>query len=222
MNAEGLIVDVIADVVCPWSFMGKRSLDRALERVEGPVAVRWHPFQLNPDVPRGGVSFRSYLERRFGSMEQVRPALGELAALGLKAGIRFDFERMARVPNTLDAHRVLAYASERGRQHQLADRLLSGFFEEGLDVGDRAVLLDLAAETGLPPTEVAGVLDDPATLKLVNAAEAEVRRAGFTSSPNYLINQRLLVPGAQDSAVLLTAFDQALFPAPKDAPATLH
>ena len=220
----GLTIDVVADVVCPMSFLGKRCLDRALERFDGPSRISWHPFQLNPDMPAAGMGFDRYLTDRFGGREKVAPALDRLREAGEAQGVRFAFERLQRVPNTLDAHRILQLAAQSDRQHELADRLFSAFFEHGQDIGDRSILLQIGTETGMDPKQIAETLEQSETLKIVRAREAEVRAAGIVGAPSYLVNRQLLLPGPQNTATFLAAFQRAAFPPDEDenSPPRLH
>lgn len=212
MSQVGLNIDVIADVVCPWSFLGKRRLDRALASYTGPVQIVWHPFQLNPDVPAAGVSFDAYLNERFGGRENIAQAMVQLEALGEDNGIHFDFARLERVPNTLLAHRLMLLGRDHERQSELAEVLFRAFFEEGRDIGDLDVLVELAWRVGLPEHLVRTALTDDSGLKIVTAEEAQARQMGFVATPNYLFNRRVLLPGAAEVETLVSAFEQAVFP----------
>jgi predicted DsbA family dithiol-disulfide isomerase len=124
-----LEVDMIADLVCPWCYLGKRRLDDALLAVHGPTTLTWYPFQLNPEMPEGGMAFDEYLARKFGDPEALQPALAELVAAGKTQGIDFRFDRLKRVPNTLNAHRLMRLAETEGANASgLAGHLLKGFF----------------------------------------------------------------------------------------------
>ena len=130
MAQIGLDIDVIADVACPWSFLGKRRLDRALASYSGPVQIVWQPLQLTPDLPSEGVPFDAYLAERFGSRSQVAAGLEQLTALGAENGIRFNFDALQRVPNTLNAHRLMLLGRDRDVQSELAEVLFRAFFEQ--------------------------------------------------------------------------------------------
>ena len=217
-----LKIDVIADVVCPWSFLGKRRLDRALASYSGPVAIVWHPFQLNPELPAEGVDFDSYLSERFGSRRQVAAGLTQLEALGAENGIRFNFAKLRRVPNTLNAHRLMLLGRDHSLQSELAEALFRAFFEQGRDIGDAAVLTELAVDLGLSAEAVGEALNDETSLKIVAAEEAQARQMGFVATPNYLFNRRVLLPGAAEVDTLLDAFSEAVFPADLNPDAPLH
>ncbi len=207
-----LRVDMIADLVCPWCFLGKRRLDAALNAVHGPSVFRWLPYQLNPDMPAEGMVFDEYLASKFGNPASVQPGLDELTRQGKEEGIRFRFDLIKRIPKTLDGHRLLAYAAEQGADvGKVADSILSSFFEEGLDVGEREVLLNIGNDHGVQRLGLIHALEDDALRDKVLKQEAEVRRGGVSGVPDFLINDRLFVIGAQPTAVLVDAFDRAMF-----------
>lgn len=219
-----LQIDVIADFVCPWSRLGKQRMDAALASVYGPVEVTWYPFQLNPEMPAGGLGLDEYLTSKFGGREAVAPALAQLTATARADGIDFDFDRISRVPNTVDAHRLMKLAAGSETQSRLAAELYDGFFDRGLDIGNRDVLMELAATAGLERERIARTLDDERTREGVLAAEAQARKAGVTGTPNFLVNKRLFVVGAQSTDTLLSAFDRAMFGEESDQPVseTVH
>ncbi|MFQ5982892.1 MAG: DsbA family oxidoreductase [Woeseiaceae bacterium] len=220
-----LQVDVIADLVCPWCFLGKRRLDDALLAVHGPSEVTWYPFQLNPAMPTAGMAFEEYLASKFGDPEKLRPAMEQLTTEGKAEGIDFRFDKLARVPNTLDAHRLMKLAeTERLNTSDLAEEFLSSFFEAGLDIGDRDVLTELAMRHGLEARDIDKTLDDDLTRRTVLSQEAQVRQGGVTGVPDFLVNKRLFVMGAQSTEALVKAFDQAIFGDLSDRPvsATIH
>ena len=220
-----LQVDIIADLVCPWCYLGKRRLDDALLAVHGPSSVNWYPFQLNPAMPEAGMGFDEYLASRFGEPEALRPALEQLAKAGAAEGINFRFDRISRVPNTLNAHRVMKLAEAFGANpSSLAEHILRGFFEDGLDISSREVLLDLGSRSGLTEASINRGLDDDTTRQTVLSQEAQVRRSGVTGVPDFLINKRLFVIGAQSTASLVNVFDRAMFGEESDLPvsATIH
>lgn len=207
-----LHVEVIADLVCPFCYIGKRRLDEALKAVEGPSDVRWHPYQLNPEIPAEGLSFEEYLSARFGSPENVEPVLTHLADEGRSAGIRFRFDRLRHVPNTLPLHQVMQLAETRGHdQSAIAEDLMSGFFEHGRNIGDRNELIDIVRRHGLNADDVDKAIDDDRIRQLVLTREAQVRSSGLAGVPGFLVNRRLLVVGAQDADNIINAFDRAMF-----------
>jgi predicted DsbA family dithiol-disulfide isomerase len=207
-----LQVDVIADLVCPWCYLGKRRLDEALGAVRGPSSVTWYPFQLNPAMPVAGMDVDEYLRSKFGDPEELKPALDKLTEVGKAEGIDFHFDKVTRIPNTLDAHRLMRLAESEGvNTSDLAEEFLKGFFESGLDIGNREVLSELAGRHGLGPNDINATLSDDRSRNTVLSQEAQVRQGGVTGVPNFLVNRRIIVIGAQSSEALLTTFDQAMF-----------
>ena len=213
-----LHVEVIADLVCPFCYLGKRRLEQALDAVQGPTEISWFPYQLNPDMPDEGLSLDEYLSLRFGNPTVIRPALEQLAAEGREVGIDFRFDRIERVPNTLPVHQVMYLAEREGKdQTALAEELLKAFFERGENIGDLEILSELAGRHGLDATDVARVVEDDAARQVVQSREAQVRASGISGVPGFLLNRRLLVIGAQDKDALVSAFDRAMFGEGNDA-----
>ena len=207
-----LQVDIIADLVCPWCYLGKRRLDDALLAVGGPSTVSWYPFQLNPAMPVAGMDVEEYLASKFGDPGELKPALDKLTEVGKSEGINFRFDKVLRMPNTLNAHRVMKLAEAEGvNTSNLAEEFLSGFFESGLDIGDRDVLSELAIRHGLEYKDVSKTLDNDLSRRTVLSQEAQVRQGGVTGVPNFLVNRRLFLVGAQNTAALVNAFDRAMF-----------
>lgn len=206
-----LTIDVISDVICPWCFIGKRRLERAL--VGRPATIRWHAFQLNPDMPREGIDRRAYRTRKFGSWERSLELDAQVAAAGRGEGIAFEFDRMARTPNTLDAHRIIGLAGERGVQDAVVEALFLAYFTEGRDLSDRETLVEIAAAAGLDRAEVDGLLAGDGGLDAVRAGEDWARRLGVSGVPFFVVNGRIALSGAQPPEVLRQAFEQAGDPA---------
>lgn len=207
-----LQVDIIADLICPWCYLGKRRLDEALEAVRGPSKVTWYPFQINPDMPLSGMSLDEYLEKKFGNIEALQPAMDELKKLGKTEGINFNFDKLQRVPNSLDAHRLMKLAeTEEVSALDLAENILHGFFEDGLDIADRDVLIDIGGDSGLSASHINKTLDSDDSRRIVLSQEAHVRQSGVTGVPDFLINKRLFVVGAQSTENFIKIFDRAMF-----------
>ncbi len=214
-----LRVDIIADLICPWSYLGKRRLDDALLAVRGPSVVNWIPFQLNPDMPAEGMAFDDYLLSKFGHRDTIQPGLDYLTEAGRAEGIHFRFDRIERVPQTLDAHRLMTLADQEGIDTlALAERIFKGFFEEGLNLSDRDVLLMFGEQHGLSADAIEKALDDDLMRQRVLGLEAQVRKGGVTGVPDFLINRRLFIMGAQKTEVLVDVFDRAMFGEASDQP----
>ncbi len=219
LPAATLRVDFIADLICPWSYLGKRRLDDALLAVRGPSVVKWIPFQLNPDMPAQGMAFDDYLLSKFGHRDTIQPGLDYLTEAGRAEGIHFRFERIERVPQTLDAHKLMTLADQEGIDTlALAERIFKGFFEEGLNISDRDVLLMFGEQHGLSADAIEKALDDDLMRQRVLGLEAQVRKGGVTGVPDFLINRRLFIMGAQKTEILVDVFDRAMFGAASDQP----
>jgi predicted DsbA family dithiol-disulfide isomerase len=206
-----LAIDIVSDVVCPWCYIGKRRLEAALAGREEKVAptLRWHAFQLNPDIPPGGVDRREYLERKFG--RGAAEVYARVEAAGHDVGIPFAFDRIRRQPNSLDAHRLIAWAQARDplAAHELVERLFSAFFVEGIDIGDSGELARLAATSGFEETAARAWLATDAGRADIAAADRHAHELGIGGVPFFIFNQRLGVSGAQPPEVLRNAMEQA-------------
>lgn len=209
-------IDVVSDVVCPWCYVGKRRLEaalavRAARASRAAPVVRWHPFQLNPDIPAGGVDRRSYLEAKFGGPERARDIYARVEAAGRDAGIDFDFERIDRQPNTLDAHRLIRWAqlADHRRADALVERLFRAYFTEGVDIGAAEALAGLAGEAGLDASAARAFLATGDGRAEVQAADARAKSMGVSGVPFFIFGGRVAVSGAQPADVLAAAMAQA-------------
>lgn len=207
-----LRVDVFSDVVCPWCFVGKRRLERAVQLLGDDVNldVTWRPFQLNPTMPREGIDRHEYRARKFGSQARSDALDAQLAAVGREVGLDFRFDLIARTPNTFDAHRLLRLARERDVQDRVAEGLFRAYFVEGRDVGDHAVLADVATRAGLDRDEVTRFLASSEGVAQVADEEAEGRDLGIDGVPFFVVNQTYGISGAQPPEYLAAAFREIL------------
>ncbi len=209
--AAPLAIDVVSDVVCPWCFLGKRRLERALAARPGlDLPVRWRPFQLDPTIPQEGMDRQEYMTRKFGSPARLAEAHARLEALGQAEGIAFAFEAIGRSPNTLDAHRLIRHATVRGRAGEMVEALFSAYFEQGRDIGDHAVLAELAGAAGLDPAAVATYLATTDDTDAVREEIRMVRELGVQGVPFFIVARKYAVSGAQAAEVLGQAIDKAL------------
>jgi predicted DsbA family dithiol-disulfide isomerase len=210
-----LQIDVVSDVVCPWCFIGKRNLERALERYrelhpdEAAPDVRWHPFQLNPDLPAQGVPRDTYVAQKFGGPQRAREIYARVAGAGSRAGIPFEFERIETQPNTLDPHRLIHRAGQNGLQDAMVESLFKGYFLEGKNLADRETLAGLAERAGMAREEALHYLGSDEDRTLVAGQDETARGGGIQGVPFFIVNRRLGVSGAQPPEVLLDAFEQA-------------
>jgi predicted DsbA family dithiol-disulfide isomerase len=204
-------IDVVSDTICPWCYIGKRRLERALAGRPGEAFdVHWRPFQLNPTMPPGGMDRRDYLGAKFG--DRAGEVLGNVVAVGATENLAFDFDRVARTPNTLNSHRLIRWAEDDGVQNAVVEALFRGYFLEGADIGDPAVLARLAGEAGMDAAEVARRLEAGTDADAVRGEDEGFRRLGVQGVPFFIIERRYAVVGAQDP----TAFDQAFDLAARD------
>ena len=211
-TTASLQVEVIADFVCPFCFIGKRRFDEALRAVQGPSDISWYPYQLNPEIPAEGQPFDDYLTKRFGSPANVAPVLQYLASEGKDLGIDFRFDRLQHVPNTVAVHQVMQLAEDLALdQSALADDLLSAFFEEGRNIGDSSELIDIAGKHGISAADAQTAIDSDQSKQRVLTREGRARASGLAGVPGFLVNRRLLVVGAQSADNIVNAFDQAMF-----------
>jgi predicted DsbA family dithiol-disulfide isomerase len=191
-------LDIYSDPVCPWCFLGKANLDRAMaENADHPFAIQWHPFQLNPDMPREGVDKRAWLEAKFGGKQRLDAAHDRLREMARKLDITLDPDRPARIPNTLDAHRLIHWAGIEGRQQAVVSALFAAYWLEGRDIGDPDVLVAIAADCGMDGAAVGRLLASDADAGDIQARDADARRKGVNAVPTFLIAQQYVVSGAQ-------------------------
>ena len=210
MPSPVLDIDVISDVMCPWCYIGKRRLERALaERAEIPVDVRWRPFQLDSAIPREGMDRKAYLERKFGP-ERADEVYDAIKETGAQEGIPFAFDRIEKSPNTIDAHRVVRWAAAGGDQQAAVERLFAGYFLEGRDLTDAAFLADVAVEAGLDREIVERLLAGDADRDRVAEEVQLAQRMGVQGVPCFIFAGKYVVMGAQDPAVLVQAIDRAV------------
>ena len=210
MNAPGgqtpLAVDIVSDVVCPWCFIGKRRLEKAIAISDVKPAIRWRPFQLDSTIPPEGKNRRAYLEAKFGSPERIRQMHENVAAAGRGEGIPFAFERIAVSPNTLDAHRLIRWSAEAGLQDKIVEALFSAYFLQGRNIGDRAVLAEIAAGSGMNRDQIAARLASGEDRESVRGEIAEAQRIGVTGVPTFILDGRYGLVGAQPAEEIAAAF----------------
>jgi predicted DsbA family dithiol-disulfide isomerase len=205
-------IDVISDAICPWCWIGKRHLEAALAELSEAglrFAVRWRPYQLNPDMPEAGVERAAYRARKFGSLERSRQLDAQVAEAGRAAGLAFRHDRMLRTPNTIAAHRVIRLAEQHGVQDAVVEALFRGYFQDGEDIGDAAALVALAAGAGLDGAVVAAMLGSEEGRAEVLAEDMEARRAGLDGVPSFLLDRHLLFSGAMPGPQMAAAFRRA-------------
>lgn len=201
-------IEFIFDTVCPWCFVGKRRLERALARRPNVSAeIIWRPFLLNPDMPEDGIPRATYLERKFGGPARVSRMLAGLVEAGRGEGIAFDFDAITRTPNSLHSHRLVRFAGGFGLAGQAVEGILRAYFEEGRDIGSRAVLEDVAVQAGLPRGEVAAYLAGGEGRSDVFMENAHTHRLSINGVPCFVFETSYGIAGAQDPDILVRMID---------------
>jgi len=204
-------IDFISDTVCPWCFIGKRRLARAIAmRPSITFDVRFRPYRLDPTVPKGGLDREAYLAAKFGKNGGIAEAQRVIAAEGAKEGIEFDFAAIKRAPNTLDSHRLIRWAELTGVQDDVVERLFAAYFENGEDIGDIRVLADIADVSGMDGAQVADMLESDQDAALVEREDKLAHEMGVTGVPAMIFANKVAVSGAREPDVLVTVIDKAL------------
>jgi predicted DsbA family dithiol-disulfide isomerase len=206
---EALTIDVVSDVVCPWCYLGKKRLERALAENGEATQVRWRPYQLDPTIPAGGLDRQAYMRNKFGDDGRLEQIHERLRALGAEEGIAYAFDKIERSPNTLDAHRLIRWAAEAGVQDAVVDRLFSLYFEQGRDIGDRKLLAEVARAAGMDAQSVEKRLAEGTDEREVQQEIAQAQSLGVTGVPFFIFASRFGVPGAQSAEVLTSALERA-------------
>ncbi len=202
-------LDIISDLACPWCYLGKALLDRALaDRPGHPFLMEWHPYQLNPDLPPEGVARAEYMAARFGGADAIARLHAPLIARAAEIGLPLDLGAIGRTPNTLDAHRLVHWAGFDDRQGQMVDRLMRAYWSEGRDIGDRTTLVELAGEAGLDPIAMRRLLASDADADSVCARAAHARERGVTGVPCFILADRYVLQGAQPSETWIQVIDE--------------
>lgn len=204
-------IDIVSDVICPWCFIGKRRLARALSlRPELEVSTTWRAFQLNPEMPPEGMARQEYLSMKFGGNAQARRIYTAVEQAGAAEGIAFAFDRIRRTPNTVDAHRLIRFAAERGRADDMAEALFRAYFLDGSDIGDREELAAIAGEAGFERAEAGAFLAGGEAREAILTEDRGARRVGIDGVPAFIVDGTYLLSGAQEPEFFLPLFDLAL------------
>jgi predicted DsbA family dithiol-disulfide isomerase len=214
MNTPTLTIDVVSDVVCPWCYIGKRKLEAALASPGAAslpnVVVRWHPFQLNPDMAPQGLPRQQYLEDKFGGPTRAAEIYERVRAAGQAVGLALNIDGITLQPNTLAAHALMAFAQLGDFDaSDIQERLFRAYFVENRSIGSADVLAEIAEEAGLNGEDARAFVTDPEQLAAVAQADAHVRSLGINGVPFFIFNQKVTVSGAQDPSMLLAAMQEA-------------
>lgn len=211
-SPAALTIDVVSDVICPWCFIGKRRLEKALSLLRNPATVQvvWRPFELNPQMPAQGIERRAYRIAKFGSWEHSLALDAKVTEAGRGEGIVFAFDKMSRTPNTLDAHRLIWLTQKVGVQDAAAEMLFRAYFEDGLDLNDRSTFEALAVQSGIPAPDAERLLaGDDGRAEVLNE-EARYKSLGVNGVPSFFFNGKIAFSGAVDPPQLADAIRQAL------------
>ena len=210
-----MTLDVYADIACPWCYVGRARLKKALDRrPDTDVTLRWRPFQLQPDLPPEGRDFRAVLENKFGSWDRVGQMFDRIRRMGGEEGLTFDFDAIDVAPNTADAHRLVLWAQEQGEGDAMATALFRAYFSEGRNVSDRDVLAGCADDIGLDGEAARTVLEGSKYAEDVRASQQQAQRQGITGVPCYVFDGKHAVMGAQPAEALTEVLDEAAKEAP--------
>lgn len=191
-------IDVVSDVVCPWCFIGKRRLEKALAlKPDVPVEVHWHPYFLNDWVPREGMAREEYLTTKFGSVDRYGSIAERVSAAAAEEGLVYDAAKMKRQPNTTDCHRLIRWAGGIGKAAEMKQRLMDLYFTDGADLSDRAVLVQAGADVGLDRDAIRSALDDDTDAAEVEREALSAKEAGIEGVPCFIFAGRYAVSGAQ-------------------------
>jgi predicted DsbA family dithiol-disulfide isomerase len=209
-GAKPVVIDVVSDVICPWCFLGKRRLDKAIAMVpEAAVTVRWRPFFLDPSIPPEGKDRRDYLVNKFGE-PKLATLHDPLVKAGLEDGVPYQFDKITRTPNTLNAHRVIRWSASAGRQSEIVEDLFVAYWRDGRDLGDIGTLIDVASGNGLNrnrlTTDLASDLDKLEVFQEVQQSQS----MGISGVPTFILAQRFGVTGAQSSSLLADGIRRAM------------
>jgi predicted DsbA family dithiol-disulfide isomerase len=218
---ETMHIDIVADVICPWCFIGKRRLERALAvRPELSATLSWRAFELNPDLPIEGIPHEVYLSAKFGSVAKAKRLYAAITAAGRAEGIEFAFKRIRRTPNTLRAHRMIRLADDKGCAEPVVEALFQAYFVEGQDIGVTETLGEIAARAGLGRAETREYLRGDAGTAEIRSEQQRARRLGIHAVPYFVLERDYAISGAQEPEMFLPIFDIAagiVEPAPAEA-----
>jgi predicted DsbA family dithiol-disulfide isomerase len=207
MTNPKIKIDVVSDVVCPWCYIGKRRLEKAIAQVADQVDVEleYHPFELNPDMPLEGRNQKEYLTRKFGSEVKYQQIVEHVTDVAAQEGLKFDFEKQVISPNTRNAHRLIWFAKKHGKQIEMKEALMKAYFEQGIDLTKMENLISIATQAGIDPEKIKSFLSSTEGMVEVTTSEMQNAQRGISGVPFYIINNQYGVSGAQPSEVFAKA-----------------
>jgi predicted DsbA family dithiol-disulfide isomerase len=208
MPKSKIKIDVVSDVVCPWCYIGKRRLEKAIDKLknEYEFEIQYHPFELNPNVPAEGFDQKTYLIKKFGSESRYDELIENVTNVAAEEGLKFDYSKQSKSPNTLDLHRVIWLAWKEGKQFKTVEAFFHAYFEKGIDLSQPENIIAVAKEGGLDEIKVRTLLDNNEGIEEVKSEQLHNREIGVTGVPFYIINNKYAVSGAQPAALFIKAF----------------
>lgn len=207
MDTKQPSLDILSDPICPWCYIGKAKFDSALAEF-GPLDldVQWRTYQLNPEMPEGGMDRQTYLDNKFGGRDAARQVYGRIEDAVEAAGLPADFSKIGRTPNTLDAHRLIRWSSSTGKQNAVVDALFEAYFLNGVDIGDRAALIDIGQKLDMDTDLLNKLFEEDADRTLLLNEDALARQMGVTGVPCFILDETYALVGAQEKATWLDVF----------------
>jgi predicted DsbA family dithiol-disulfide isomerase len=203
-------IDIVSDTVCPWCFIGKRKLERALmQRPDLSFDVRWRAFRLDPTIPREGVDRKAYMNAKFGDNPNASAMGDALRAAGASVNIAFAFDRIEKRPDTIDSHRLIRWSASGGKQNDVVERLFAAYFEQARDIGDTSVLKEIAADAGMDAELVGDLLAGDDDRQTIEHEDALAHRMGISGVPTFIFENKYMISGAHDADKLVRVIDEA-------------
>jgi predicted DsbA family dithiol-disulfide isomerase len=198
-----MLIDMIFDTICPWCFIGKKRLDDMLARKPSlNTEIRWHAFLLNPDMPLEGADYDGYVYEKFGDKLRSREINNAIYLAGHTVGIDFDFTRVKRLPNSVDSHRLVRFATRKNRAAEMLEMLYQNHFIIGRDISNRAILIDIANDLGFDEIELREYLYSEEDIVDIYEQNSKSHRHGIRGVPTFIFAKQFAISGAQDPAVL--------------------
>lgn len=205
-----MLIEIYADFVCPWCYIGKSRMEQALAQRPGvSVDIRWMPFQLNPELPADGMDRGTYMLAKFGSLERARQLSAMVEQAAIKEGLAIRLDLIRRTPNTNNAHRLVRFAERFGRATEVATALFKANFTQGLDIGALATLLDVATDAGLVRSDTADYLESEADIGAIRSSDQQARQLGVQAVPCFVFDRRYALSGAQEPQAFMPFLDMA-------------
>lgn len=209
MTKPRIKVDIVSDVVCPWCYIGKRRIEKAMDALKDKYdfEVEYHPFELNPAMPEAGVNQKEYLSAKFGGEDRYNTITAQTTATAAQEGLNFDFSKQKVSPNTRNAHRIIQYAKLEGRQPEVKEAFMKAYFEQGIDLSKKENLVSVAVSAGLSKDPVETLLASDSGLEAIAEQQRELQKLGISGVPFYIINNKYGVSGAQATETFVQAFE---------------